>query len=144
MLQQNISHIIKSSEIYANGQTLQTFIFTFLSGICNFKPVALFTNSMKKCINIWKCWQGLDRGSTHFSLEKCWWTNWLSRCLPLPCFNKFVLIQKILIVFFVTKQYQLFCVRTGGDALMKLPRFGLLPGIEAGLCYLRKWRRGES
>jgi len=49
-----------------------------------------------------------------------------------------------LIVFFVTKQYQPFCVRTGGDALMKLSCSGLLPGTEVGLCYFRKWRRGES
>jgi len=27
---------------------------------------------------------------------------------------------------------------------MKLPCSGLLPSIEVGLCYLRKWRRGES
>jgi len=27
---------------------------------------------------------------------------------------------------------------------MKLPCSGLLPSIEEGLCYLRKWRRGES
>jgi len=45
---------------------------------------------------------------------------------------------------FVTKQHQPICVRTGGDALMKLPCSGLLPSIEVGLCYLRKWRRGES
>jgi len=57
-------------------------------------------------------------------------------CLPLLCFNKFVLLRKILIVLFVTKQYQLFCERTGDDALMKLPCSGLLPSIEVGLCYL--------
>ena len=44
--------IIKSSENCANGQILQTFIFTFLLGICKLKPVVLYTNSMKKCINI--------------------------------------------------------------------------------------------
>jgi len=42
---------------------------------------------------------------------------------------------------FVTKQYKPFCVRTGGDALMKLPCSGLLPSVEVGQCYLRKWRR---
>ena len=31
---------------------LQTFIFTFLLGIYNLKPVALCTNSMKKCMSI--------------------------------------------------------------------------------------------
>jgi len=41
---------------------------------------------------------------------------------------------------FVTKQYQPFCESTGGDDLMKLPCSGLLPSIEVGLCYLRKWR----
>jgi len=45
---------------------------------------------------------------------------------------------------FVTKQYQPFCIRTGGDALVKLPFSRLLPSIEVDLCYLRKWRRGES
>jgi len=45
---------------------------------------------------------------------------------------------------FVTKQYQPFCVTTGGDALLKLPCSGLLPGIKVGLCYSRKWRRGKS
>jgi len=44
---------------------------------------------------------------------------------------------------FVTKQCQPFCVRTGGDALIKIPYSGRLPSTEVGLCYLRKWRRGE-
>ena len=38
-------------------------------------------------------------------------------------------LRKILIVFFVTKQYQQFCVRKGGDVLMKLPYSGHLPRI---------------
>jgi len=45
---------------------------------------------------------------------------------------------------FVIKQYQPVCVRTGGDALVKVPCSGLVPSIEVGLCYLRKWRRAES
>jgi len=52
--------------------------------------------------------------------------------------------EKSVIVLFVTKQCQPFCARTGGDALMKLPCSGLLPSIEVGLRFLRKWRRGES
>jgi len=57
MLQQNIWHIAKyqdnkNHQICANGQLLQTFIFTFLLGIHNVKPMALFTNSMKKCMDI--------------------------------------------------------------------------------------------
>ena len=52
--------------------------------------------------------------------------------------------EKNLIVSFVTEQYQSFCVRTGGDALMKLSCSGLLPSVKVGLCYLRKWRKGES
>jgi len=57
MLQQNIWHNAKyqekkSSEICANCQILQTFNFTFILGIYKFKPVALFTNSMKKCMDI--------------------------------------------------------------------------------------------
>jgi len=35
-----------------HGQILQTFIFTFLLGIYNLKPVALFTNSLKQCMDI--------------------------------------------------------------------------------------------
>jgi len=31
---------------------LQTFIFILLLGIYNLEPVALFTNSMKKCMDI--------------------------------------------------------------------------------------------
>jgi len=45
---------------------------------------------------------------------------------------------------FVTKQHQPFCVWTGVHALVKVPCSGLLPSIEVGLCYLRKWRRSES
>jgi len=58
MQQQNIWHIAKyqdnnnNPKICANDQILQTLIFTFLLGIYNLKPVALFTNSMKKCIDI--------------------------------------------------------------------------------------------
>ena len=52
MLQQNIWHIAKYQDnknhpICASGQIQQTFIFTFLLGIYNIKPVALFTNYMK-------------------------------------------------------------------------------------------------
>ena len=58
MQQQNIWHIAKYQDnknhpkMYANGQILRTFIFIFLLGIYNLKPVALFTNSMKKCMDI--------------------------------------------------------------------------------------------
>jgi len=50
MQQQNIWHVTKYQDnknhpkICANGQILQTFIY-------NLKPVALFTNSMKKCMD---------------------------------------------------------------------------------------------
>jgi len=44
---------------------------------------------------------------------------------------------------FITKQYQPFCARTGGDALMKLPCSVLLPGVEVGPCYMRKWREAN-
>ena len=79
MLHQNIWHIAKyqdnkkSSEIYANGQILQTFIVTFLLGIYNLKPVALFSNTLKKCMAVENV--GSVIGSTHFSLEKCRRTN---------------------------------------------------------------------
>ena len=58
MQQENIWHIAKYQDnknhpkICANGQILQTFIFTFFLGIYNPKPVALFTHSMKKCMDI--------------------------------------------------------------------------------------------
>ena len=137
-----ISRLKKSCEICASSQILQTFIFTFLLEIYNLKPMALFTNSMKKCIDIENV--GSVKGSTHFSLQNDGKPIEYSKCLPYSCFNKFILNQKNLIVFFVTKQYQPFCVTTGGDAQMKLPRSCLLPSIEVGLCYLRKRRRGES
>jgi len=56
MLQQNIWNIAKYQDNkhlqYCKRPILKTFIFTFLLGIHNLKPVALFTNSMKKCIGI--------------------------------------------------------------------------------------------
>ena len=90
-----------------------------------------------------KCWQRLE-GLRIFHSKNVGEPIEYSRCLPLPCFNKFVLTQKISIVLFVTKQYQPFCLRTRGDALMKVPCSAPLPSIEVGLCYLRKWTRGES
>ena len=53
-------------------------------------------------------------------------------------------LRKILIVLLGAKQYQPFCVRTGGDAVVKVPCSGLLSSIEVCLCYLRKWRRGSE
>jgi len=41
------------------------------------------------------------------------------------CFDS----EKFAIVLFVTKHYQPFCVRTGGDALVRLPCSGLLSRI---------------
>jgi len=57
MLQQNIWHIanIKIIKIIRNlckRPNTAAFIFTFLLGIYRLKPVALFTNSMKKCMDI--------------------------------------------------------------------------------------------
>jgi len=68
--------IIKTSEICANGQILQTFIVTFHLGICSLKPVALFTNWMCMDIenphrNAWTLKMlAAFRGSTHFTFEK--------------------------------------------------------------------------
>ena len=84
------------------------------------------------------------RGSTHYHSKNVGEPIKYSRCLPLPCFNKFVLTQKNVNCFVRYKKYQPFCVGTGGDALVKVPCSGLLPSTEVGLCYLRKWRRGES
>ena len=92
--------------------------------------------------DIWKCWKRLEVLRT-FNSKNIGEPIEYTRCLPLPCFNKFVLTQKKFNCFFVTKQYQAFRVSTGGDGLMKFPCSGLLSSIEVGLCYLRKWRRGE-
>ena len=89
----------------------------------------------------WKCWRRLEGLRILHSKNVGEPIRGVCRCHA--SINLFWL-RKILIVLFVTKQYQPFCVRTGGDALMKLPCSGLLPSIEVGLRYLRKWRRGES
>jgi len=58
MQQQNIWHTAKYQDnknhpkFVQTGQILQTFMFTFLLGIYNLKPVALFANSMEKCMDI--------------------------------------------------------------------------------------------
>ena len=44
------------------------------------------------------------RGSTHFHSKNVGEPIEYSRCLPLPCFNKFVLTQKNLNFLFVTDQ----------------------------------------
>ena len=90
-----------------------------------------------------KCWQRLKGLRIFYSKMSVNQLNIRGVCRCHASINLF-LLRKILIVLFVTKQFQPFCVRTGGDALMKLPFSGLLPTIEVGLCYLRKWRRGES
>jgi len=83
------------------------------------------------------------RWSTHIHSKHVGEPIEYSRCLPLPCFNKlFFDSEKFVIVLFVTKQYQPFC-KDNRYALMKLPCSGLLPGIEVGLCYLRKWRKAN-
>jgi len=87
----------------------------------------------------WKCRERLE-GLRIFHSKNVGEPIEYSRCLPLPCFNKFVLTQKNFVLF-VTKPYQPFCVRTRGDALIKVPCSGLLPSIEVDLCYLRKWGR---
>jgi len=93
--------------------------------------------------NKWFCTPGLEglRFFTRKMSENQWNIRGVCRCHA--SINLFWL-RKIWIVLFVTKQYQPFCVNTWGDALMKLPCSGLLSSIEVGLCYLRKWRRGES
>jgi len=44
------------------------FIFIFLLGICSFKPVALFTNYMKKCMHI----------ENVGSVKEQWLSTWVS------------------------------------------------------------------
>jgi len=57
MLQQNIWHIAKYQDNKNHSKFVQTAkyckrSFSLSSGIYNLKPVALFTNSMKKCMDI--------------------------------------------------------------------------------------------
>jgi len=57
MLQQNIWPIAKQQDSknhpnLCKRPKLQTFIVSFLLGIYNLKSVALFTNSLKKCMDI--------------------------------------------------------------------------------------------
>ena len=56
-------------------------------------PVTLFTNSMKKCMDICKCWQRLE-GLRIFHSKNVGEPIEHSRRLPLPHFNKFVLTLK--------------------------------------------------
>jgi len=112
----------------------------------NFRKGVVRLNWVAKWVSAWKSWlktTGLEvlRIFTRKMLVSQLNIRGFCRCHA--SINLFWL-RKIWIVVFVTKQYQPFCVRTGGDALMKVPCSGLLPSIEVSLCYLRKWRRGES
>ena len=148
ILQQNIWHIAK----YQDNKNHPKFVQT--ANIANIHfHFPLRTLQPQTCgLNIkfheemhghWKCWQcleGLHIFTRKMSVNKLN-IRGVSRCHA--SMNLFWL-RKTLIVLFVTKQYQPFCARTGGDALMKLPCSGLLPSIEVDLCYLRRWRRSES
>jgi len=52
MLQQNIWHIAKYQDNKNHPKFVQMLIVTFLLEIYNLKPAALFTNSLKKCMEI--------------------------------------------------------------------------------------------
>jgi len=117
---------------------------SYLTG--NFRKGVVRLNWVAKWVAAWKSWlktTGLEvlRIFTRKMLVSQLNIRGVCRCHA--SINLFWL-RKNLIVLFVTKQYQPFCVRTGDDALVKVPCSGLLPSIEVGLCYLRKWRRGES
>jgi len=76
MLQQSIWHIAKYQDNKNHPKFVQTAkyrkrSFSPSSGIYNLKPVVLFTNYMKKCMDIEKLAAFRLRGPTHFSLEKC-------------------------------------------------------------------------
>jgi len=143
MLQQNIWHIAKYQDnknhpkCVQTAQMLQTFIFTFLLGIYKLKPAALFTNSMKKSMDMENVGTPGLEGLCIFHSKNVGEPIEYSRCLPLPCFNNFFLTQKNFDCFVRYKQYQPFCARTGGDALMKLQCSGLLPSTEVGLWHLK-------
>ena len=126
----------------------------FISLTGNFRNGVIRLNWVAKWIAAWKSWlktTGLEvlRIFTRKMLVSQLNIQCVCRChasIILFWLNNFVLtvLTQILIVLFVTKQYQPLPVRTGGDALVKVPCSGLLTSIEVGLCYLRKWRRGES
>jgi len=84
------------------------------------------------------------RWSTHFSLKQCRWTNWVLEVFAVATLQKICFDSEKFVIVGSLQNNTNPSVRTGGDALMKLPCSGLLPSIEVGLCYLRKWRRGES
>jgi len=52
MLQQIIWHITKYQDNKNDPKFVQTTKYCERSGIYNLKPVALFTNSMKRCMDI--------------------------------------------------------------------------------------------
>jgi len=80
------------------------------------------------------------RGSVHFHSKNVGETIEYSRCLPLPCFNKFVLTLNNFNCIVRYKTIPTLLCKDRGDALMKLLCSGLLSSIEVGICYLRKWR----
>jgi len=90
----------------------------------------------------WKCWQRLVWRVYAFFTRKMSVNQLNIRgvCRSHASINVFRL-RKILIVLFVTKQYQPFCVRTGGDALMKDSCSGLLPVLKWAYVI---WESGEE
>ena len=95
-------------------------------GIYNLKPVAISDKVHEEMHGHWKWWQRLE-GQRIFHSKNVDEPIEYSRCFRCHVSINLLWFRKILIVLFVTKQYQPFCVRTGGDALMKLPCYGLLP-----------------
>ena len=151
MLQQNIWHIAKyqDNKIIRNlCKRPNTANVHFHFPHRNLQPqtCGLIYQFHEEMHGHWNCWQRLEGLRTLHSKNVGepieYFLPW-GVCRCSASINLFWL-RKILIALFVTKQYQTFCVRSGGDVLTKLPCSGLLPSIEVGLCCLRNWRRGSS
>jgi len=134
MLQQNIKNISKHQDNKNHPKFVQTAKYckrSFSISSWEFTTSNLwpyYTNSMKKCMdiaNVSSVWRVYAFFTWKISMNQL---NIRGVCRCHASINLFWL-RKILIVLFVTKQTKPFCVRTGGDAWMKLPCSGLLPSI---------------
>ena len=138
------SDVVRYFIVIVNFYCATKLHFICLTG--NFRKGVVRLNWVAKWVVAWKSWlQTTGSEVLRIFTQKMLVSHLHIRgvCRCFASINLFWL-RKILIVLFVTKKYQPFCVRTGGDALVKVPCSCLLPSIEVRLCYLRKWRRGES
>ena len=132
------------NKISSSSSIVQTQLhFICLTG--NFRKGVVRLNWVAKLVAAWKRLKTTGLEVLRIFTRKMLVSQLNIRCVcRCHASIKLFWLRKILIVLIVTKQNQPFCVRTGGDALVKVPCSGLLPTIEVGLCYLRKWTRSES